>query len=273
MVKIDRGVIYVATGNKKYYYAARRSAASLRRFWPDACIKIFTDCPERDSVFSEHIPLMFSGNGFYDKVSCMAALPFKQFLFLDADTYVCEDLRPLFDILEGVDLAVTVEAHWERFNTGVPTAFAELSTGIVVIDSNENTLRLIKQWVQEMRINNTVDQPALRKALWKVREVRWAALPSEYNFRPRIAYTVRGRVKVIHCNAPGVNVENLELLLNRPRKESFLEYHGIPDQKDILTIGRNYCRLFYKRQSFLAQASKTFLKILFLRTNVKKWRE
>lgn len=95
----EKGVIYVVTGPKESYWEEDMlSIESLRRFNPDIPVTIFTDRirpVKHQGVSVAKIPEPPTIS-FYDKWIEIKNTPYYKTLFLDTDTYICDDLSDIF---------------------------------------------------------------------------------------------------------------------------------------------------------------------------------
>lgn len=113
--KSSYGFIYVASKDVKYYEMAKYSCQSLRDYYPDAHITLFThekflDGEEHglfDSVITD-IPVHYR-----TKMWCMARTPYEKTVYIDADSFVChKDIRTIHNFLDECDMFFTpVEAY------------------------------------------------------------------------------------------------------------------------------------------------------------------
>ena len=176
---------------------------------PAVPITLFTDQRERRPIFDSIVPIEGSGAKAYrDKLLWMGRSPYDQTLFLDTDTYVCDDVSELFDLLGAFDMALTHDrAFRDNFppDVGVPHAFREFNTGVVVYRRTPETgvffdecLRLYDELARRPGTPQFVpDQMPFRVAAFHSR-LRIATLTFEYNCRfPYFGYT-NGRVKLLH---------------------------------------------------------------------------
>jgi hypothetical protein len=218
-----QGVVYVATG-KKYYDEACISVRSLKAS-NTLRTAIFTDQPQQNPDFDLHIPVKGTGDGFLDKVINLKSSPFEHTLFLDTDTFVWSELSDLFNLLEHYDLAAAHD-HLVREVypvVGVPQAFPEFNTGVLLFRNDHPMRTLLDTWVEifqeekESFLRKTPgkrfhDQPPFRKAIYGS-SLRMATLPPEYNCMFRYAGSVVGEVKILHCARLGsgwYTYENLQ---------------------------------------------------------------
>jgi hypothetical protein len=143
-----------------------------------------------------------------DKPDYMAQTPYDRTLFLDTDTFVCDDIGPLFPLLERFDFAA---AHgWQRIDrrdarqlpdvvAETPLPFAQFNSGVILYKQSAEMVRVLAQCVQIMDQNLAMgnDQTALRQAVY-TSSLRVATLTPEYNCRAGYAGFVSGQVKILH---------------------------------------------------------------------------
>lgn len=212
---MDHGVLYVATGDE-FVEEAKISADTVRKSETDTSIAIVTDQPRNLDNFDDIIVLSDPSYGFYDKIQGMRQTPYDKTIFLDTDTHVWEDISELFDILEEFDIAATHNQNRDLYtdlSLGVPEAFPEYSSGVVVFDKLV-TNGFFENWSKIYQDDHPGDQPSFRKALYEC-DLRLATIPREYNLSPRYPSHVVKSIKIFHgrlldINSPGAN-KNIEL--------------------------------------------------------------
>lgn len=211
------GVIYVATG-EAYFEEAKFSAQSVRDVSPNLSITIFTDLDRSgQDPFDRVLTVDSPKYPYLGRIKCLQKTPYEKTLFLDSDTFVAKDIRPLFKLLDRFDFAAahapiriaegegTIHAGYPI--EGVPDAFPEMNGGVLLYLNTTATRQMLTDW--ERRYERVVcevgearsDQPALRKSLYE-NPVQFTVLPPEYNFRlpfPSYAYN---SVKVLHGRVP-----------------------------------------------------------------------
>lgn len=210
-----RGIIYIVTG-RKFMEEACRSADSVKRCMPDIPISIFTDVSVRSPLFDQVLAIEDPTHGPEDKIQYLTHSPYEETLYLDSDTYMTEDSREVFALLERFDLAAAQAPYRVQYRVcEVPDCFPELNTGVIVFRKTE-TLRLcLDQWLQIYRADRekTVDwlfpggaawyrralpnQPSFRRAVYES-GLRITVLPPEYNCRIPFPGFVHTKVKIIH---------------------------------------------------------------------------
>ena len=199
------GFVYVATGSG-YLAEARRSAESVRQHHPNIPICLITDQEvAADAVFStvqapqgcvEHKPI--------DKLLALEA-PYARCVFLDTDTFVLDDLTPLFALLDRFEIAAhqDVNRGWNYTLPDVPLAFSEFNTGVLAFRNEPAVHELFRDWrrhYEELRatLGFINDQPSFRRALFHSR-LRVAPLPSEFHFLGNFPNSVLWKVRLIHA--------------------------------------------------------------------------
>lgn len=202
----SRGVLYVATG-RKYLEEAIQSAASLRSCMPEIHITIFTDEVDRaQDYFSSIIPLR---NPFYsqrDKIGPLLNSPYDKTLFLDTDTYICNNCEDIYDLLDRFEIAAAhAPARYRSVVPDCPDSFPELNSGVLAFVKSEDVIAALRDWqrLYEEQVSdnprNRSDQSSLRKALY-LSKVKFCVLPPEYNYRVNLPGFVGGfsDVKIMH---------------------------------------------------------------------------
>jgi len=212
-----KGFLYVATG-PRFIAEACASARRVKELMPGVPIALASDVRPENKLFAHWIPIENPCGTFADKIAPLAKTPFEQTVFLDTDTYVCEPVPELFELLDRCDIAM---AHAPMRITGsvpVPASFPECNSGVIAYNMNERTRSLFSNWEkfyaeQLASTGQPDDQPALRRALWES-EARLSVLTPEYNFRFVLpSFAGRGRVKILHGRHR--DMPNLAARLNR----------------------------------------------------------
>lgn len=212
-----RGILYIATG-RKYRDEAIYSAKRVRRLMPDLPIALASDDFPGCEMFNSTILIENPRGSFADKIAPLVQSPFEETIFLDTDTYLCEAVPELFEILGQYDIAM---AHAPMRQTGpvnVPASFPEFNSGVIAYRMNQTTQDLFGSWLKSYhehvaKTGQIDDQPALRRAVWHS-GAKIAVLPPEYNFRFILpSFAGRGKVKILHGRHS--DLPSLEKLVNR----------------------------------------------------------
>lgn len=210
-----RGIIYIVTG-QKFLEEACRSAASVKRCMPDIPITILSDVPVRSPLFEQVVRIANPTHGPEDKIRYLAHSPYEETLYLDSDTYMTEDSREVFALLERFDLAAVHAPYRVQYRVcEVPDCFPELNSGVIAFRKSEAVRLCLDQWLQIYRSDQrkSVDwlfsggaawyrralpnQPSFRRAVYES-GLRITVLPPEYNCRIPFPGFVHAKVKIIH---------------------------------------------------------------------------
>lgn len=146
----NKGFIYTATMNSKYYNMAIHSAESLRYYYPDAKICLFTEkkfVDERSKIFdivNTDVPRNVRG-----KMWGMANTPFDETFYMDCDTYIeSEEIKNVFDELGDNDMMFTKipnSSHYIFEYSGLPNdEFYEIHGGVCLFKSTAK--EFMKKW-------------------------------------------------------------------------------------------------------------------------------
>ena len=188
------GIIYITYGIK-YVQAALESARSARKHCPDLSIHLFVDQKSHDALGLAKDKGPISSIGILEnphrrsKTDTMALTPFDRTLYLDSDTRVAEDIRPMFAVLDRFDIAAAQamrrnsEFRTEVWKEKPPASFAEMNTGVILYRSSEPVLAMMRKWGEAYtEAKHRHDQPTFRELLW-TSDLKVATLPPEYNVR------------------------------------------------------------------------------------------
>lgn len=233
-MRSEKGVLYVATG-RSFIQEAERSVNVLNKKMPNLDTTIVTEKIDIPEGFDRVIGIEDPSYGFEDKIRGISKTPYKKTLFLDTDTYVLEDLGGMFEILKKFDVGVTQNQNRDLHtqNIGVPEAFPEYSTGVIVFDKSK-TKDMISKWKEFYEKGQNGDQPSFRKALYES-GVRVATLPREYNYSVRTPAHLIKPVKVLHgrlieLESDGAgkyyNLENAKKRLSNEEKHKLVSRGG-----------------------------------------------
>ena len=245
----EKGLVYVATG-EKYVREAEISAASAKRIMPDIFTAIFTpDLQYRSDLFDHVLPVENYSNTFSDKIEPLLSTPFSKSIFIDSDTYFCDDIRDVFELLDRFDLAVAHAFDRRPAKVPVPNCFPELNTGVIAFVKSSEMNELFRQWkvlynvYRDSRAQVVNDQASFRKVLYES-NLRFYILPPEYNMRPQFpAIAGRGEtMKILHtrdidheewCNKINSN-PSLQLRVTIPSWIDFMEGRLIVMHKSLV---------------------------------------
>ncbi len=207
---MSNGFLYIATG-EKYIKEAEQSARSLLKINPDVNISLITDLDYTSTVFKQvivnSIPHQDKNwkNGLLYKIDGFAKSPYNNTIFIDSDTYFCEDISPSFELLNYFDILICKDYHDKEeiyINNQKIKGYFPYNTGVVGFTQNSHTKLFIDNWY--LNFNNDIekmwsDQPAFILAL-ATNHVKLHCLDSTYNFRflNNVAFPDQEKVKIIH---------------------------------------------------------------------------
>jgi len=182
----ERGVIYIATG-EKYVGLAARSAQSLKKYCPGLPVHIFTEC-DISSYDCFDGSTKITDPHRRSKVDYIFQTPYQRTLYLDADTRVCEDIAHMFDLLDRFDLALAHEPNrgerkMQQYPDSIPFSYPPLNGGVILFKKTGPVLELLKNWKEAYHTQGfSGDQRTLRGLIW-LTHLKFAVLPPEYNIR------------------------------------------------------------------------------------------
>jgi hypothetical protein len=217
---MKRGLLYVATG-EGFAEEAELSAATAKAVMEDINVAIVGDREYKSDVFDTTIELSSPSFSFKDKIVGLQKSPFENTIFLDVDTYICDDLSGVFTLLDRFDVAATHNQNRDLFTgkpNGVPSSFPEYSSGVLAYDLNAAD-DLFDKWLRYYDESDKGDQPAFRKALFES-DVQITTLSREYNYSPRYPAHIVKNVKILHgrlidIESPGADkYVNIEAIAN-----------------------------------------------------------
>lgn len=205
----SRGVIYVATG-REFVDEALISVSSVKKHMPDIPVSLFTDLAELGSSPPDGVESVFLlqdvTRSCRDKIRPLLDSPYDKALFLDTDTYLCEPVYDLFEMLDRFDIALAQAPDRYQYELPeLPACFTELNSGVIVFRKNKLVTDLLNQWEEtfmqmlDVDTGSYRDQHSLRDSLYRS-TIQFFVLPPEYNFRT-ICPNFAGKnstVKIIH---------------------------------------------------------------------------
>jgi len=204
---MKKGFLYVAN-QQKFIDEAIISAKSLRRFHAEPVGLVCTPSlwqKELENHFDEIVLVSELENQLYlAKILGLHHTPFEHTIFLDGDTFITDTISELFDLLEIVDFATTIEAkrHTSKYkDLKYYNIFPEFNTGVIVFKKNAIMEKIFQDWLAyclERKLK--IDMPGLREAVLKnFQEVRFSILPDCYNEHGFASMMIlHSKVKVIH---------------------------------------------------------------------------
>ena len=187
-IVVDKGLQSIQKTIDNHYKPAIVSASSIKKYIPDLNITLYTNIDievEGSGCFDNIVKLEFteSREVWINKWNIMLNSPYDITLHMDADTYVCDDISEMFELMNHFDLAAPLSVHYiSGIVDGVPDCFPELGGGVILWKKNEKTKKFIQDvlvFLKQKRKKYS-DEPFMRKVLFEG-DLRFAVLPWEYN--------------------------------------------------------------------------------------------
>ncbi|NJL54800.1 hypothetical protein HC928_06120 [bacterium] len=220
---MKNGVIYIATGKKKYIDEAIFSAKSLSKYCPNIPITIFTDYDADLGKPFESVKIISNDmNPMKLKVKCLCESPYQNTVFLDSDTEVRDSIYELFDFLDDFDMALASFPKLDRSH--IPSRIIEyeqpnlFNTGVICFKQSPAQGKFFKSWFdavlqqnsEDMWAGHFCDQHYFNELISVEKHTEFGVkikmLPNKiYNVRPPMIapLTRSGEIKVskiIHCH-------------------------------------------------------------------------
>jgi len=194
-----RGIVYAAMGDR-YLQDVAVSIASARQN-TDLPVCVYTNKPDAvDADVVIESPPIRARVRLGSQISALLLTPYDYTLMLDADTYVCRDVTPLFDILDTYDVAtmraLQPQDHW----------FPTYSSGFILARKNEAVTAMLEHW-RELYLSSDVwsNQRSLRRALFHAvsNGLQLFELASEVEFKLPNIQIVLDAPWVLHTGTEG----------------------------------------------------------------------
>lgn len=233
---MNKGVVYVATG-ESYCKEAIKSAGSLKKYMPNLPITLFTDNKNTSPYFNNQVLLTSPTHTIGDKIYGICNSPYEKTLYLDTDTYICDDLSDIFSLLKMFDLAATrAPMRFLCHRQDLPNCFTELNCGLILFKKSDRVLSFLNQWkdcYEELKCEaGCHDQHSFRLMLLKS-DLRFYILPPEYNCRACFPVFIHGKVFVVHSRHK--NIGELASIINRNLEmRVYMPNIGLIQQDDTL---------------------------------------
>jgi hypothetical protein len=214
---MEQGILYIATG-EDYIEETKYSAASVREHMPDIPVALATD---HEIINSDIFDIIIRLDDLYEDYGAGTIpadlSPFEKTLRLDTDTYLCDSIDEVFDILQEFDVTLTYSPAQRRV-PGIPEPWVEYNGGVIGYSSTNEAKRFLTLWnelYEEWREkhNQPNNQPSLTKSLYKS-DVRFFTLPKEYNCRvPRFGY-IANDAKIVHGRHKNTELAEMAEFIN-----------------------------------------------------------
>lgn len=192
--------VYVAVG-QKYMDEAEVSARSLKKHTKNQ-ICLISDKYPLTNLWDHVILITDPDYSIEDKLK-MIMCECDKAIYLDSDTYICEGIDDIFDLLNRFDLVARQDWMERQYKlSGIPESFPELNTGVIGFRKTEKVKHFFTLWLKYFKeyksiMGREMDQRSFRKAIFES-DLDFFVLPPEYNLMNSTMGVVRGHVRVLH---------------------------------------------------------------------------
>jgi len=144
------GYLYVATREHMFYKSACYSAESLKDYYPDANITLFTHkewvdkhAQIFDNVVTEDVPVSVRA-----KLWALPRTPYENTLYIDADTEICHpDIKNVFTHQDkNYNLVMTEVKKYAHAVVEIPGGTFKWHCGLCLYDNKLKTLEFMHAW-------------------------------------------------------------------------------------------------------------------------------
>ncbi|MAB57127.1 MAG: hypothetical protein CL524_06205 [Aequorivita sp.] len=204
---MKEGFLYVAN-RPKFLNEILISVKSLKRFNVAPVCLVCTEELRTNEILEKFdiviVDDMLKNYTYLAKIIGMQKSPFQRTIFLDSDTFITDSISELFELLDFVDFATTIESKIHSFQNRVVKyqgVFPEFNSGVIVYRNSNTMKKVLQDWLeycQQKKIK--IDMPGLREAvLMNFESIRFSVLPNCYNQHGfATMLQLDQKVKVIH---------------------------------------------------------------------------
>jgi hypothetical protein len=261
---MSKGILYLASGDD-YITEAKRSAETLKRHNPDLPVTIYTDSDVESKIF-DHIMLLDEPiDSMGDSILGKEYFPYDKTLYLDVDTHICDQLDPIFELLDQYQIAVGHDAGagvgnntvYKRMSESIPSPLREYNSGVIGYEKCTKVRNLFKMWKNIYNdtdfdeIGSKTNQPALTAALHSS-NIQFVTLPPKYNFQLNKHRFASQDVVILHRNGGAkMELEAIEKLINSHEGECVITLEDYPCQ----VLDPNYRSKKYKIKKITSRST------------------
>lgn len=222
----NNGYLYIAAG-EKYINEAVDSAISLKNSNENANISIICNEQKDIKAFDNVIINEIDGKNKFDffryKASNIKNTPYENTVFIDTDTFICDNCDELFRLLKYHDICVSYSPA-DNSNVlinekEILNGYMPYNTGVIVFKKNQKVMDFLECWekIYISRINeyDYNDQRSFMEALI-FSDISVYCLHNIYNARiNHIIGIIPEYVKIIHGRS--TNYEEVKKSINKIR--------------------------------------------------------
>lgn len=157
--KSSRGYIYVASRDKKYYEQAIYSCRSLKDYYPDAHVTLFThECfvdGDDDALIFDTI-ITGIPTHYRSKLWCLPRTPYERTIYIDCDSLIAHrDIKNMHDLIDESDIAfgpsfayTTSNFKWAYLDKAM-TEIPRYHGSVCIYNNKPETLEFMQTWFDE----------------------------------------------------------------------------------------------------------------------------
>lgn len=217
------GLVYVAV-NEDYRREAINSIKRAKEVMPDIDITLYSDNnPDINEIDKfRQISASTTIEHRLSRIDSLISTPYDRTLYLDSDTYICGDIKSIFDLLDRFDIAglpIPFTRHDKNeneisgFESEIPVTYEWTNAGILLFKNTSRVRDLFSDWRNLYKKyaseSYAMDQIYLREVLYES-DCSVGALPNKYNCMPKYTGIIYDEPKIIHGAGLDVNLNKLE---------------------------------------------------------------
>lgn len=220
---MNKTAVFYIADQQRYVNEAMISSASVTEKNEEVDTILFTPLDVLPKTFTQVIRVAprFSDIFYYDHavwmtvaVTTLRDMGYERAVFMDCDTYVCENINHVLNMLEHFDMMGVHAPGRETTRTisGLSTSFPEINLGFNPFNLSPVVINFFKDFVSiyanNLEVYGSNDQGAFRDTLYRYLtkpslacQFRFHTLPVEYNCRFNFPTAVCKTVIVLHGHA------------------------------------------------------------------------
>jgi hypothetical protein len=198
------GYVYVANG-EEFRWLASESIKSLLKFTEPCNIQLFTDKIDINiepyksmvtllpNIYLSDLKIIKKASKIYGMINSK----FDQSIYLDCDTYIANDLKNCFSLLDICSMSLAKDHHGAALEPEDLKYY--LNTGVVVYDRNL-MLSVFEEWLRIFMLSDgTSDQKVLMDLIHLNSLQKYIyVMPDSFNYRAALPTVITGKLHVLH---------------------------------------------------------------------------
>lgn len=160
---MNKGIIYIVVGKRRYFEECIFSASSLKKHCPDISVTLFTDKTDiKEKCFDEIKFIKNDINPMKNKVKYMYESPYEYTLFIDSDTEVKKPIYEMFEVLDENDLALAHSPQYDRSHFPAKLiSYTEThpdnayNTGVILYKKSDAVKKFFTKWLEVVMLEDS----------------------------------------------------------------------------------------------------------------------